>query len=69
MHGKPIVKDSYYKGCKEGYNYGPSPTNKGVPQIKKISSVTSKSCPKLSDKYWTYSSKYKRLILKNNKER
>lgn len=69
MHGKPIVKDSYYKGCKTAYCLGPSPTNKGVPRVKKISSVTRKNCPKLSSKYWTYSSKYKRLILKGNKER
>ena len=69
MHGKPIVYDSYYKGCKDGYCRGPSPTNKGVPRVTKISSVTSRSCPKLSSKYWTYSSKYKRLVLKNNKEK
>lgn len=36
---------------------------------KKVSTITSKSCPKLSSKYWTYSSKHKRLILKNNKEK
>ena len=35
----------------------------------KVSSITSKSCPKLSGKYWTYSGKHKRLILKNNKEK
>lgn len=69
MHGKPIVYDSYYKGCKKGYCRGPSPTNKGVPRVTKISSVTSRSCPKLSAKYWKYSPKYKRLILKNNKEK
>ncbi len=69
MHGKPIVYDSYYKGCKNGYCLGPSPSNKGVPRVTKISSVTGRSCPKLSSKYWTYSSKYKRLVLKNNKEK
>lgn len=69
MHGKPIVYDCYYKGCKEGYCLGPSPSNKGVPRVTKISSVTSRSCPKLSSKYWVYSSKHKRLILKNNKEK
>ncbi|MCB6946391.1 hypothetical protein LIZ84_00795 [Roseburia faecis] len=26
------------------------------------------NCSKLSSKYWTYSNKHKRLILKNNKE-
>lgn len=35
----------------------------------KVSSITSKSCTKFSRKYWTYSSKHKRLILKNNKEK
>ena len=35
---------------------------------KKVSSIKKSTCPKLSSKYWTYSSKYKRLILKNNKE-
>ena len=69
MHGKPIVYDSYYKGCKKGYCLGPSPENKGVPRVTKISSVTGRSCPKLSSRYWTYSSKYKRLVLKNNKEK
>lgn len=69
MHGKPIVYDCYYKGCKEGYCFGASPTNKGMPRVTKISSVTSASCPKLSSKYWTYSSKHKRMILKNNKEK
>lgn len=33
-----------------------------------VSSITSAKCPKLSSKYWVYSSKVKRLILKNNKE-
>lgn len=69
MHGKPIVYDCYYKGCKEGYCLGASPSNKGMPRVTKISSVTSASCPKLSSKYWTYSSRHKRLILKNNKEK
>ncbi|MGN0311949.1 MAG: ZmpA/ZmpB/ZmpC family metallo-endopeptidase-related protein [Lachnospiraceae bacterium] len=36
---------------------------------KKVSSITSKNCPKLTSKYWTYSGKHKRLILKNNKEK
>ncbi len=36
---------------------------------KKVSSITSKNCPKLSSKYWKYSSSAKRLILKNNPEK
>lgn len=35
----------------------------------KVSSITTGSCPKLSSKYWTYSSKHKRLILKYCKEK
>ncbi len=35
----------------------------------KVSSITTGNCPKLSSKYWTYSSKHKRLILKNCKEK
>ncbi|MGN0170702.1 MAG: ZmpA/ZmpB/ZmpC family metallo-endopeptidase-related protein [Lachnospiraceae bacterium] len=36
---------------------------------KKVSAITKKNCPKLTSKYWTYSGKHKRLILKNNKEK
>lgn len=35
---------------------------------KKVSSIKKSTCPKLSSKYWKYSSKYKRMILKNNQE-
>lgn len=37
-------------------------------KAKKVSSITFANCPKLSSKYWTYSGKHKRLVLKNNKE-
>jgi nicotinate-nucleotide adenylyltransferase len=37
-------------------------------KAKKVSSITFGNCSKLSSKYWTYSNKHKRLILKNNKE-
>lgn len=36
---------------------------------KKVRSINVKNCPKLSSKYWTYSKKHKRLILKNVKEK
>lgn len=36
---------------------------------KKVSSIIKKNCPKLSGKYWIYSKKHKRLILKNCKEK
>lgn len=35
----------------------------------KVSSITAKTCKKLSSKYWVYSSKHKRMILKNNKQK
>ena len=35
----------------------------------RVSSVTAGSCLKLSYGHWTYSSRYGRMILKNNKEK
>lgn len=59
--------DNYYKG--PGQPYGRYASWKGWrPQAKKVSSVTKANCPKLSSKYWVYSSKVKRLVLKNNNE-
>ncbi len=75
------VYNNYYKastGCKKAYllcnHTGSGAPEKKVPstetpRVKKVSSITRKNCPKLSSKYWTYSSKYKRMILKNNKEK
>lgn len=68
VSGENTVSDNYYTGSKKksGREY-----TSWVPyqsKAKKVSSITSGNCPKLSSKYWTYSSKHKRLILKNNKE-
>lgn len=68
VSGENTVSDNYYTGSgkKSGREY-----TSWVPyqsKAKKVSSITSANCPKLSSKYWAYSSKHKRLILKNNKE-
>lgn len=69
LSNKRYLYNNYYKGS--GKAYGPGDTSWGPyqPTAKKVSSITSGSCPKLSSKYWTYSSKHRRLILKNNKEK
>lgn len=36
---------------------------------KKVAAINKKNCQKLSGKYWTYSKKHKRFLLKNNKEK
>lgn len=67
--GKRLCYDNYYTGSTVPYGSGDTSWKPFQPTAKKVSSITSGSCPKLSSKYWTYSSKYKRLILKNNKEK
>ena len=66
-HVKHTIYNNYYT---TGKAYGTSDvTWKDWKALaKKVSSIKKSTCPKLSSKYWTYSSKYKRLILKNNKE-
>lgn len=76
---KCYVYNNYYtasKGCKKAYRlykYMAAPQEKvsstAAPRAKKVSSITRKNCPKLSSKYWAYSSKYKRMVLKKNKEK
>lgn len=70
MKNKCMVYNNYYKGSKRGCGIGdnPDPSVKHEAKSIKISSVTSSSCPKLSSKYWVYSPKVKRLVLKNNNE-
>lgn len=68
VSGENTVSDNYYTGSgkKSGREY-----TSWVPyqsKAKKVSSITFGNCSKLSSKYWTYSNKHKRLILKNNKE-
>ena len=65
---KSSVDNNYYTGS--GKKSGGECTS-WVPyqsKAKKVSSITFANCPKLSSKYWTYSGKHKRLVLKNNKE-
>lgn len=63
-----MVYNNYYKS---GKAYGS--TNLSwkpfLAKATKVSSMKAKKCRKLSSKYWVYSSKYKRMVLKNNKEK
>lgn len=59
--------NNYYTGGKP-YAWSNVTWKGWTAQATKVSSITSGKCPKLSSSLWTYSSKYKRLILKNNKE-
>lgn len=59
--------DNYYKGSVAPYGIHAS-WKDWKPLAKKVSSITSAKCPKLSSKYWVYSSKVKRLVLKKNNE-
>lgn len=63
------IYNNYY--TKSGKAYGGSyiTWKEWTAKAKKVSSIKSSNCPKLSSKYWKYSSKYGRLILKNNKEK
>lgn len=67
---KCFAYNNYYKGSGKvcGYHNVPKKKKKCAPKAKKVSSIKRAKCPKLSSKYWVYSSKVKRLILKNNKE-
>lgn len=71
LHPKCNIYDNYYTastGCSNAYDFRLGNSNTD-PRATKVSSITAGNCPKLSSKYWTYSSKYKRMILKNNKEK
>lgn len=61
--------DCYY--TRSGRDIGSSAVDwhEWTAKNKKVSSITSSSCPKLSSKYWKYSGSAKRLILKNNPEK
>lgn len=63
------IYNNYY--TKSGKAYGASfvTWKEWTAKAKKVSTVNSSNCPKLSSKYWKYSSKYGRMILKNNKEK
>lgn len=67
MESKHAVFDNYSTGS--GELYGLKPSSKYLkPLGKKASRITKANCPKLSSKYWVYSPKVKRLVLKNNNE-
>lgn len=63
------IYSNYYTKSGKGYGFGSVAKKSWAAKSQKVVSITAKSCPKLSSKYWTYSSKYKRMILKNNKEK
>ncbi len=66
---KRNIYNNYYTGSGAGYAPAYSTQHKYVAKASKVSSIKAANCPKLSSKYWTYSSKYGRMILKNNKEK
>ena len=69
MVQKRNIYDNYYTGSGKAYGWGFVTWKDWVAKASKVSSIKAASCPKLSSKYWTYSSKYGRMILKNNKEK
>ena len=69
MSQKRNIYDNYYTGSGKAYGWGFVTWHKWVAKASKVSSIKAANCPKLSSKYWTYSSKYGRMILKNNKEK
>lgn len=66
---KRNIYNNYYKGSVKAYGGSDITWHKWTAKATKVSSFTKKKCPKLSSKYWKYSGKYKRLILKNNAEK
>ena len=66
---KRNIYNNYYTGSGTGYAPAYSTQHQYVAKASKVSSIKAANCPKLSSKYWTYSSKYGRMILKNNKEK
>lgn len=63
------IYNNYYTKSGKGYGFGSVAKTSWAAKSQKVASIKAANCPKLSSKYWTYSSKYKRLILKNNKEK
>ena len=69
VNAKRNIYNNYYKGSLKPYGASDITWHKWTAKATKVSSFTKKKCPKLSSKYWKYSGKYKRLILKNNAEK
>lgn len=67
MKQKRNVFNNYYTGSVKPFGHSYVTWKNWTPKATKVSSITKSACPKLSSTYWTYSSTYKRLILKNNK--
>lgn len=66
---KRNIYNNYYTRSGKAYG-GASVTWKNwTAKATKVSAIKSSTCPKLSSKYWKYSSKSGRLILKNNAEK
>lgn len=65
-YNRNTVKNTYYTSGRGIVNASYVKSQQAKP--KKVSSITAKNCPGLSSRYWTYSSKYRRMVLKNNKE-
>ena len=63
------IYNNYYTKSGKAYGFGSVAKKSWAAKASKVSSIKAASCPKLSSKYWTYSSKYGRMILKNNKEK
>ena len=66
---KRNVYDNYYTGSGKAYGGQDFTWKPYMGTAKKVSAITAGNCSKLASKLWTYSSKQKRMILKNNKEK
>lgn len=66
---KRNVYDNYYTGSGKAYGGQDFTWKAYIGTAKKVSAITAGNCSKLDSKIWTYSSKQKRMILKNNKEK
>ena len=66
--GTGAIVQSWHKVKKTGNYYTKGTSNYRSSEIKKVSKISKSQCPKLSSKYWIYSSKKGRMILRNNKE-
>ena len=63
-----LATNNYYTKPCVAYASREGVIKKLMPTSKKVSKITRANCPKLSSKYWTYSRKVKRLVLKKNNE-
>lgn len=66
---KRNVYDNYYTGAGKAYGGQDFTWKAYIGTAKKVSAITAGNCSKLDSKIWTYSSKQKRTILKNNREK